>query len=83
MYSHDKQTNKNTKLHTHWAQGARITPAIFKTQIRRMQTRTRRMRRTRWIWRIQHIRRIQRIWRIRRIQQIWQIRRIQRIRWIA
>ena len=55
------ERNKNTKLHTHWAQGARITPAIFKTRIRLMQTRTRRMRRTRRIWRIQQIRRIQRI----------------------
>ena len=26
MYNHDKQRNKITKLHTHCAQGARITP---------------------------------------------------------
>ena len=26
IYNHDKQTNKNTKLHTQWEQGARITP---------------------------------------------------------
>ena len=32
MYNYDKQTNKNTKLHTHWAQGARITS--LKTKIR-------------------------------------------------
>ena len=24
--NHDKQTNKNTKLHRHWAQGATKTP---------------------------------------------------------
>ena len=26
MYNHDKQINKNTKLHTHRARGARLTP---------------------------------------------------------
>ena len=26
MCNHDKQTNKNIKLHTHWAQGAKATP---------------------------------------------------------
>ena len=72
--------------------------AIFKTRIRRMWTRIRRMRRTWWTrqirrtWRIWRIRRIQRIWRIRRtwrilrirrIQRIWRIRRIQQIRRIA
>ena len=24
--NYDKQTNKNTKLHKNWAEGARITP---------------------------------------------------------
>ena len=28
-YNHEKQTNKNTKLHRHWAQGATITPYIY------------------------------------------------------
>ena len=53
--------------------------AIFKTLIRRMQTRFRWMRqtwRTRRIWRTHWIR-----W-IRRIQRIWRIRQIQRIRGI-
>ena len=26
MCNHDKQTNKNIKLHTQWVQGAKITP---------------------------------------------------------
>ena len=53
--------------------------AIFKTRIRRMRIRIRRMRRTwrtRRIWRIQHIlriRRTRRILQIRRIQRIWRI----------
>ena len=47
---------------------------IFKTRIRWMRIRIRRMR---WTWRTR------RIWQIQRIQRIWRIRRIQRIRWIA
>ena len=31
MYDQDKQTNRNTKLHTHSAQGARITPLHVKS----------------------------------------------------
>ena len=27
-YNHNKQTNKNTKLHRHWAQAATITPPV-------------------------------------------------------
>ena len=50
-----------------------LTEAIFKTRIRRMWTRIRRIRRT---WRIRQIRRIQQIRRTRRIRQI------QRIWWI-
>ena len=47
--------------------------AIFKTQIRRMQTRIQRMQRT---WQTRQIQRTQWIWRIprtQRIQQIWRI----------
>ena len=47
--------------------------AIFKTRIRRTQTRIRRMRRT---WRTRRIRRTQRIWWIRRTRRILRIRRI-------
>ena len=44
--------------------------AIFKTQIRRIRTRIRRMPRTWWTQRIQWA---QRIWRIGRIQWIYRI----------
>ena len=47
--------------------------AIFKTQVRRMQARLRRMRRT---WRTRQIQRTWWIWRIR------QTRRIRQIQWI-
>ena len=50
--------------------------AIFKTRIRRMGTRIRRMRQTRLTRRIQWTRRI---WRIQQIRLILRIRRIQRI----
>ena len=70
MFILEGKTRKKVVETILWLNLPRIYMAIFKTRIRRMQTRIRRMRRT---WRTR------RIWRIRRIQRIWRIRRIQRI----
>ena len=56
-----------------------IHEAIFKTQIRRMQTRIRRIPRTQWIRQTRWIRRTRRIRRIRQTQRIQRIQRIWRI----
>ena len=38
MYNHNKQTNKNTKLHTHGAQGARTTPLLNRCNKKNVKT---------------------------------------------